>query len=442
MLQVHFSSLELLLQNIPPARNWFPVSVILTAQVINLLGLSEFNARLVSVIFGVITIPVLYFPIKRILNTRIALITVSLLAVSSWHLDWSQNARGYTSLMMFYSLALFAFYFGLEKDRSSYFLLFFFFLYLATSERMIALFILPVIVIYLLVLKFLPYERPPGFRANNLYILLPPAVLSGIYLIYSYIIKGESVIGAIFNEIVTTFVGKPIENPLTQATFLVFTLGVPLFSFALFVAVYLVFQINRKGIFFALGALVPFFLVILLTPFMFTEERYALVTLPSWLILAAIGINELLTRMKNKETLIAVGILAVLLFDAMGGNLLYFHTNHGNRRDWREAFSIVQENMHEGDVVVSTWPELGNYYLKSDVTLWEDMDLESIQNIGQRVWFVVIPDMAWYTGTEDFYGWVEHNTRMIKTIYIRTVDNTNIEIYLFDPSIIGLESIK
>jgi hypothetical protein len=43
--------------------------------------------------------------------------------------------------------------------------------------------------------------------------------------------------------------------------------------------------------------------------------------------------------------------------------------------------------------------------------------------------------MAWYTGTEDFYWWVSHHTRMIKTIYIRTVDNTNLEIYLYDPAI-------
>jgi hypothetical protein len=46
---------------------------------------------------------------------------------------------------------------------------------------------------------------------------------------------------------------------------------------------------------------------------------------------------------------------------------------------------------------------------------------------------VIIPDMTWYTGTNDFYWWVSHNTRMIRTLYIRTVDNTNLEIYLYEP---------
>jgi hypothetical protein len=48
---------------------------------------------------------------------------------------------------------------------------------------------------------------------------------------------------------------------------------------------------------------------------------------------------------------------------------------------------------------------------------------------------VIIPDMTWYTGTDDFYWWVSHYSRMIRTFYLRTVDNTNIEIYFYDPAI-------
>src|SRR5215207_8986559 len=40
----HFSTPELILDNIPPARNWFPISVILTSQIVNLWGVNEFNA--------------------------------------------------------------------------------------------------------------------------------------------------------------------------------------------------------------------------------------------------------------------------------------------------------------------------------------------------------------------------------------------------------------
>lgn len=432
----HFSTPELFVDNIPPARNWFPVSVILTAQVFNYWGVNEFTARLVAALFGIITIPALYLPVRKMFKSRVALITVLLLAVSPWHLEWSQNARGYTALLLFSWLAVFAFYFGLEKDRPLYFLLFFGCLYLAASERLIALFILPALVVYLVVVKLLPVEKPGGLRARNLYILLAPVFLLGVYQAYGSIQYGESIIGSILDEILTTFFGKPIENPFTQTVFQVFKLGIPLFALCLLSGIYIWLQRQRAGLLFMLGAAVPFFLVILVTPFMFTEERYAFVSLPGWLVLAALGIDALLVRVKKFETLLAVGMLAALLADALGANLLYYRINHGNRWDYRSAFALVQANWQEGDMVVSTFSEMGNYYLNlDDVVRWDDVNAAGIEAGGQRVWFVVIPDMAWYTGTEDFYWWVSHHTRMIKTIYIRTIDNTNLEIYLYDPAI-------
>lgn len=432
----HFSTPQLMVEHLPPHRNWVPVSVIFAAQVFNAWGINEFNSRLVAAVIGVLTVPVFYFFIKKIFNIRVALITCLLLAVSPWHIDWSQNARGYTTLMLFYSLALFAFYFALERDRGSYLVLFFLFLYLASSERLIALFILPVLVVYLFAVPFFSFEKPAGLRARNMLILLSPVLLFLALQVFMSIRSGDSMLGSILNEIVDTFFGKPIESAMTQATFMVFKLGIPLVVLSSFSAIYLWIQKSRQGLFFSLAAIVPFGLVIMITPFMFTEERYAFVTLPSWLVLAAVGIDLLLVRLKKYELIFAVGILAVLLGDAMGANLLYFRTNHGNRWDWKSAFGLVQANLQEGDVVVTTFSEVGNYYLsRDDVIAWDDVNVESIQAEGNRVWFVVIPDMTWYTGTEDFYYWVVHYTRMIRTLYLRTVDNTNLEIYLYDPAI-------
>lgn len=432
----HFSTLDLLIDNIPPSRNWIPLSVILTAQVLNQWGVNEFNARLVAAIAGILTVPALFLPVRKMFNTRVALITVLLLAVSPWHIEWSQNARGYTTLLLFYSLALFAFYFAIEKDRPIYLLLFFVLLYFSSSERLIALFILPGIVIYLLALKFLPFEKPVGLRARNIYILLSPVLLLILYQLVGLALNGDSIISSIVNEIVSTFFGKPIEDPFTQAIFMVFKLGIPLVVLSTLSAIYLISQKNRPGMLVASAALIPVALIVLLTPFMFVEERYAFASLPYWLILAAIAVDELLVRMKKMETVFAFGILFMLLGSAMGENLMYFHTNHGNRWDWRKAFAIVQSNLQEGDVVVSTFSEMGDYYLKrDDIVAWDDTNVDTIVNNGQRAWFVVIPDMTWYTGTQDFYWWLTHNARMIQTIYIRTVDNTNLEIYLYDPAL-------
>src|SRR5262245_60946724 len=132
----HFSTPQLILEHIPPNRNWVPFSVILTAQMLNMGGISEWSARLTSVLIGDLSIPLLYMPVKAIFGSRVALIAMLLLSISPWHIFWSQNARFYTALMLLYSLALFSFYFGLERNRPQFFIVFYLLLYMAMSERL------------------------------------------------------------------------------------------------------------------------------------------------------------------------------------------------------------------------------------------------------------------------------------------------------------------
>jgi predicted membrane-bound mannosyltransferase len=115
-------------------------------------GISEWNARIVPAIIGILTIPAIFYAVKRLFDTPSALLAALLLALSPWHLYWSQNARFYTALLLFYSLALFYFYLGLEHDKPWYLLLCLFFLGLATKERLLALFFLPVILLYAILL--------------------------------------------------------------------------------------------------------------------------------------------------------------------------------------------------------------------------------------------------------------------------------------------------
>ena len=81
----HFSTPELILENIPPSRNWVPVSVILAAQTLNAWGINEWSARLASTAIGIASIPILYFPTRKIFGNRSALIAALLLAISPWH---------------------------------------------------------------------------------------------------------------------------------------------------------------------------------------------------------------------------------------------------------------------------------------------------------------------------------------------------------------------
>lgn len=426
----HYSTLGTLIQNIPPATNWIPLSTMLTAAAIHFFGLSEWSARFASAIIGIVSIPVLFFPIRRLLGPGIALMAAFLLALSPWHLYWSQNARYLTSLLLFYALASFAFFFGLERDRIGYFFLFILLFYLAASERLYALFIIPVVLSYLLLLKLLSFETPPGLRPRNLLVLSLPVLGLIVIEVFTLIANGTSRFFADFGG----FLGSSIENPLGQTIFILSEIGIPLVAFSFFTGIYLVLQKSRLGLFLWLGAVVPVFLLILITPFTFTEERYVFLTLPSWIMLGAIGVREIFLQTESNSKLLAVGILVVFLADAGGENLMYYRVNHGDRRDWRGAFALVKEQSREGDIFVSTWPELGNYYLQQETISWQDTNRDDVIARGKRTWFVVIPDMAWFWHSEDFYWWVAHKTQLIDVRYLRRRDDANLYVYLYDPA--------
>jgi 4-amino-4-deoxy-L-arabinose transferase-like glycosyltransferase len=425
--QAHYSSLEAVLRNMPPNRNWVPISTMLTAGALNLLGTSEWSARLVSAVIGVISIPVLYYPVKRLFSPGVGMAAALLLAVSPWHIYWSQNARFYTSLMLLYSLALFAFFVGLERDRPGYLLLSIVLLYLATSERLLALFMVPVVVGYLLLLKVLRFKVPPGLRARNLILLMLPVLAAGIIEVYSLVTNGTSRFLGDF----AWFLLYRTDDPFRMLSFIAFSIGIPLMCLALFGGSYLLAQKNRAGLLTFTAAVVPVAFLLLLNPFIFTKDRYVFGTLYFWVVMAAVAVREMLARIGDRGKILAVGVLALLVADAAGNGLLYYHVNNGNRRDWAGAFALIKARSMEGDRVVAYWPELGNYYLGREVIFWEDIDPKAVMQSGERFWFVVDSETEW--GNKEMKLWVERKAELVDVRYLRTPDDFALRIYLYEP---------
>lgn len=70
-----------------------------------LLGDSEFTVRLLSVVFAVATVPLFYLLGKRLFDAKIGLIAALLLAVNAFHIQYSQEARSYTLLVLLVTLS-------------------------------------------------------------------------------------------------------------------------------------------------------------------------------------------------------------------------------------------------------------------------------------------------------------------------------------------------
>jgi 4-amino-4-deoxy-L-arabinose transferase-like glycosyltransferase len=425
--RAHFSTPALILENIPPIRNWVPLSVILTAQTLNVLGVSEWNARLVSALIGIVSIPILYFPVRRMFGNQVAWIASLLMAVSTWHIFWSQNARFYTSLMLFYSLAGIVFYFALERNKLSYFFGFGILLYLAASERLTALFILPAIAVYVAALWIFRFEKPPGLTLRNLVFLSIPVFLGGLVEAYTWIVSGES---RLFGDF-TWFLQYRNDDPLRLLGNISFNIGVPLMVLALFSALLMIINKNRAGLWMAITAVLPLVMLVVANPFIFTKDRYVFMTLLSWLVLGAIGIRELFKQVNGASKWIAVGVLVLLLADAGSDALLYYRTNHGNRLDWQAAFNIIENRSQPDDIVVTYWPQLGSYYLDREFIQYEEIDVPTLLNSGHRYWFVVDAETAY--ANKDVKKLLDTHAKLIDVLYLRTPDDAYLRIYRLDP---------
>src|SRR4030095_4218181 len=135
-------------------------------------GVSAISMRLFPFIFGVVTIPLLYFPIKKVLDKRVALLTVFMLAISPWHIYMSQMARWYTLLILLMFFALISFYNFTESGKLRYFILYAGLFYLAFGIHLTGGFVPMIAGTYVLLLLAIPKFQSRNINSRRLLILL------------------------------------------------------------------------------------------------------------------------------------------------------------------------------------------------------------------------------------------------------------------------------
>src|SRR5690606_19046825 len=139
-----------------------------------------------------------------------------------------------------------------------------------------ALFLVPVMAGYLLLVKILPLEKPRGLRLKNVGALTLPA-LAGVPLVMPT-----------FLSMTGDFVESYAEAANNSALWVVggafFYIGVPVIVAAILGLVHLYRQKNRLFLLVGLGALVPMLGTAFLSFFIYTANRYIFVSLFCWIL--------------------------------------------------------------------------------------------------------------------------------------------------------------
>jgi len=392
---------------------------------VNLLGITELNARLAPALIGTISIPILYFPTRKMFSPPTALLFAIFLAVSPWHLYWSQNARFYTTLLLFYTLGLFLVYFAFEEDKPWYLIFALLLFGLAVMERLFAVMLVPVIAGYLITLKLLPYEKPPGFRARNIWILLIPTVVIGIVGSYQFITNPEKYLEGF---------GWINNNPIWILSGITFYIGVPFICIGLATTAYFLLSKQRSVLLLTFAAILPAVAIVLMSLFQYTANRYVFVTLTAWLILAALGTWELYKQTKGRAWVLVSGVLLILLLFPLSENVLYYRYQNGNRDDWKNAFALVNKQKLPGDLVIVSEQGMGDYYLDEEITAhYRSLDYDNLPETDHRYWFIVDNNVGEkYSAILD---WVVENADLLENYDVNVrARNFQMRIYLYDPS--------
>jgi uncharacterized membrane protein len=392
---------------------------------VNVLGTNEFNARLVPALIGILTIPILFFPTRKIFGPAVALLSALFLAISPWHIYWSQNVRFYTTMLLFYTLVLFLVYFAFEEDKPWYLIASLVLLVLSVQERLFAVFLVPIVASYLLALKLFPIEKPAGFRARNIWILVIPTIIFGVLGSYQFITNLEKWVAGF---------GWINNNPLWILAGITFYIGLSFLCMGFVGAIYFLFRKNRAVLLFSIAAIVPILALLILSLFQYSANRYAFVSLTSWLILASAGVWELISQSKGHQWVLATGVLLILLLEPMGEVTLYYRYQNGNRDDWKTAFTLVNRLKEPDDKVVVTNTRLGDYYTESDETIhFRALDYENLAAEEGRFWFIEDNNLG--EKMPKIYRWVEQNSELITNLDVHVrARNFKMRVYLYDPA--------
>ncbi len=384
-----------------------PLSLRLISIPLQILGINEFYARIVPAIIGILTIPIFFFPIRKLTDGTTALLAVLLLAISPWHLYCSQNARYYTALLLFYGLAALYLFIWLENESPWYLVFSMALIGFAMLERGTTLFIFPVFIVYIIALLILQIEKPPGLSWRNLALFLLPMLILGFMVVLFT--------GNIFSFF-TKIYGYQ-HNPIRVSLAVIYDVGLPLFILAILGGLYSLFQKSRLGLFLMIGTLVPFMILLILSPFVMAVSRYVFQTLPMWIMLGAIAIRAMIDNTSGNGKFLALGIVLLLVADSFSQDFLYFNYQNGNREDFKGAFEIIAQSKYPGEFVVSGRPEIGRYYLDEAVKSAHNVEIVDIENSDSRVWFVVDNRSGFPAELQE---WIEMNSQLmgVRDVYM------------------------
>ncbi len=351
-----------------------PLYYIMLYPVIKLFGSSEIALRLPSVIFGVLTIPLLYLVGERLFGRREGMVGAFLLSISLHHLYHSQEARMYSMLTFMVLLSVYLFWRSMEEpDNLKLWVFWGLVLLMSVYTHYFAALMLPAFAVYLVWLHITndnassSDDAPSSKSAVRGFLLGLCMVVVGFLPWLNVLagqmggkLTGQAMYGVRSpSEFFSTFFANMAPTIFVEELEAYNVIVTLIFMAFFFTGVWGMARSNtrRAFVFLLTCILIPLligFCMMYLLPFIM---RYMIFVGPFFMLFAAGGIlhvcgtafrNRLARGAVSSDMILAGTVCVVLLISAPAFNVYY---SSPEVNDWRSAASYLDANAGSDDVI-------------------------------------------------------------------------------------------
>ncbi|MBL8863350.1 MAG: glycosyltransferase family 39 protein [Planctomycetes bacterium] len=378
-----------------------PLGYRLIAATVDLLGgvPTEGSLRLLPAVAGWLCVPLTFLAFRGTFGARRASLASLLVALSSWHLYWSQNARFYTLAQLAALVGAWILLTALARGRGLAALLGLVVAALAALFHPSAALALPALALGPFLLELV--QRPVAPAARRASRVLALAALVGALVAAGWALQTWR----------TYAYQKGQDESLASIAHFVKTTGffvTPLLCTALVVGAWAAWAGRRGADLLALAVVASSLLLALCAAaFVRVSAQYVFVVLPWIALVAAFPLGREAAGPLGRRGEAAWAL--VLALPALVTCGLYLTVRRGERPAWREAYQHVANARGPEDQVFGMEASVGEYYLAPGRTdlrrptalSWLDYFHARLPEHwaakGRRQWFVVNP--------EQFAGW-------------------------------------
>jgi hypothetical protein len=393
-----------------------------------LLGQSEFSARLPAMVLGAAAIPTFYWVLRHPLGRYAALIGSMLLLLSSWHLWYSQFSRFYSGVFFFGLLSFYFFWRAITKDD-----LRLIWLTLLANGLGILFHLTSVMVPAACGLFLVLTLTFKGLRPDS-YSLRIAKVFLGIYM----------ACGLLLLPLLPKFLGSWESKgqswgfgPAGFVLQLVKYVQLPIAVSAFLGCLSMLKECRGSAAYILIGTVFPAVTLAVLSAVTSVRPDYFFYSLPL-VFVAAAYLCGIVFDFERVKPLVALALPAVL-FASLLPEFVSHYTGHRSL-DVRETISFIQPRLEPGDEVLPMVSGF-SHYAKDSIPLafrpgspfdssvnWGETLSESSSN-AVRLWIVVPAGRQRYAS--QFEKWLGENAHLVWRKYEKRFDYTyrGLEIY-------------